>query len=170
VPGIAVGAVGVPVNSGLVDNTTDPVPVEVLVPVPPLAILNGVVKLNVPDDIAVAVTTPAAKPPAPSLLTIVFAVFDDVAAFNVDAILVILAVFASTLVFNVVMLAVALFILESKVVIVDEFTPPTLFTVGASAVPVKSPASFNIPLNSVVASGAIEFVIILAATNSVVAS
>ena len=61
VPGAAVTAVGVPVNAGDVDNTTDPVPVELLVPVPPLATLNGVVKLNVPDEIAVAVIVPTAR-------------------------------------------------------------------------------------------------------------
>ena len=124
----AVGAVGVPVNEGLVDNTTDPVPVAVLVPVPPLAILNGVVKINevavivpvfneveeiFPDDVKdVAVINPAAKPPLPSRLTSVLAVLDEVAEFTVDA----------------------------TVVIVDELTPPTLFTVAAavtSAVPLN---------------------------------
>ena len=49
---IAVGAVGVPVNAGLVDNTNNPVPVAALVPVPPFATLKGVVKLNVPDKVA----------------------------------------------------------------------------------------------------------------------
>ena len=108
----AVTAVGVPVKAGLVDNTTNPDPVELLVPVPPLAILNGVVKLNVPDDIAVAVIVPATKLPLPSLFTIVFTVFDAVAAFTDDA----------------------------TVVIVDDETPPTLLTVAAavtSAVPLN---------------------------------
>ena len=105
----AVTAVGVPVNAGLVDNTTDPLPVDVLVPVPPLVMANGVVNVNVPDEIAVAVMVPAAKLPLTSLFTIVFAVFDDVAE----------------------VIAVA---------IVDELTPPTLFTVAAavtSAVPLN---------------------------------
>jgi len=108
----AVTAVGVPVKEGLVDNTTDPVPVDVLVPVPPLVMANGVVNVNVPDDIAVAVIVPASKLPLPSLLTIVFAVLDAVAEFTDDA----------------------------TVVIVDELTPPTLFTVAAavtSAVPLN---------------------------------
>ena len=128
VPGAAVTAVGVPVNEGLVDNTTDPVPVEVFVPVPPLAILNGVVKVNevavivpvfneveemFPDDTTdVAVIVPAAKLPLPSLLTIVFVVLDEVAELTDDA----------------------------TVVMVDELTPPTLFTVAAavtSAVPLN---------------------------------
>jgi hypothetical protein len=82
---------------------------------------NGVVKLNVPDDIASVVITPAAKLPAPSLLTIVFIVLDDVAE----------------------VIAVA--------IVVDE-TPPTLFTVGSSAVPPKSFANFMIPFAPVVAS------------------
>jgi hypothetical protein len=113
VPGAAVTAVGVPVNEGLVDNTTDPVPVAVFVPVPPLATLNGVVKLNVPDEIAVAVIVPAPKLPLPSLFTIVFAVLDEVAESTFD----------------------------TTVVIVDELTPPTLFTVAAavtSAVPLNA--------------------------------
>jgi hypothetical protein len=71
----------------------------------------------------------------------VFAVFDDVAEFTAEA----------------------------TVVIVVDATPPTVFTIGASAVPPKSPANFMTPLILVVASGANEFVM-LAATNSVVAS
>ena len=81
---------------------------------------------------------------------------------------VILTVFAATVVFNVVMLFVADVILVSKVDTVDEFTPPILFTDGASAVPLKSPANFMTPFALVVASGADELVI-LAATNAVVA-
>ncbi len=119
----AVGAVGVPVNAGLVDNTTNPVPVELLVPVPPLAILNGVVKLNVPVDIAVAEIVPAAKLPLPSRLTIRFGVFSDVAELTDDA----------------------------TVVIVDDKTPPTLLTLGKSAVPPKSFDNFIIPFSVVVA-------------------
>jgi len=124
VPGAAVTAVGVPVNAGLVDNTTDPVPVALLVPVPPLVIANGVVKVNVPDDIAVAVMVTAAKLPLPSLLTIVLGVLVDVAELTDDA----------------------------TVVIVDDETPPTLFTVGASAEPPKSLVSLIIPFALDVAS------------------
>ena len=119
----AVIAVGVPVNDGLVDNTTNPLPVELLVPVPPLNTLNGVVKLNVPDEIAVAVIVPAAKSPLLSRLTIVIGVLVEVADNTDDAI----------------------------VVIVDEITPPTLLTIGKSAVPPKSFANFNIPFSVVVA-------------------
>ena len=115
---------GVPVNAGLVDNTNNPVPVAVLVPVPPLTILNGVVKLKVPDDIAVAVMVPAAKSPLASRLTIVFAVLDDVAESTFDA----------------------------TEVIVDESTPPTLFTVGKAAVPPKSFVNCIIPFAVEVAS------------------
>ena len=108
----AVGAVGVPVNAGLEDSTTNPVPVELLVPVPPLAILNGVVKLNIPDDIAVAVIVPAAKLPVPSLFIIVFAVLFEVADNTEDA----------------------------TVAIVDELTSPTLFTV-VEKVPKPAPVT-----------------------------
>ena len=119
----AVGAVGVPVNAGFVDNTTSPVPVELFVPVPPLAIVKGVVKLNVPDEIAVAVIVPVAKLPLPSRLTIVFGVLSDVADNTFDA----------------------------TVVMVVDKTPPILLTVGKSAVPPKSFANFIIPFSVVVA-------------------
>jgi len=128
----AVTAVGVPVNEGLVDNTTDPVPVAVFVPVPPLAILNGVVKVNevaviVPvfnevedmfpvDTTDVAVIIPAAKPPLPSRFTSVFAVLDEVAEFTDD----------------------------DTVVIVDELTPPTLLVVVVNTpvpLPLTSPVN-----------------------------
>jgi len=63
--------------------------VDVIVPV-----LTDVDEI-LPDDVKdVAVINPAAKPPLPSRLTIVFDVFDDVAEFTDEAIVVILAVFA----------------------------------------------------------------------------
>ena len=78
-----------------------------------------------PDDTTdVAVILPALKSPLPSLFTMVFAVFKDVAEPTSDA----------------------------TVVIVDEFTPPTLFTVGASAEPPKSFANLIIPFALEVAS------------------
>ena len=70
-----------------------------------------------------AVTVPALKLPLPSLLTNVFTVLLEVAAATVVLI----------------------------VAIVEEFTPPTVFTIGDSAVPPKSPASFIIPLSVAVA-------------------
>ena len=45
-----------------------------------------------------------------------------------------------------VLVEVAEATLELIVVIVEELTPPTLLTVGASAIPPKSPANFIIPL------------------------
>ena len=61
---------------------------------------------------------------------------------------VMLAVLDATFVFNVlidvvleVILFVAEIILVSKVAMVDEFTPPTVFTVGDAAIPLKSPAN-----------------------------
>ena len=68
---------------------------------------------------------------------------------------VILAVFVFTVLVNVVMLfvfelkavvkEVILFVLDailvSKVEMVDEFTPPTVLTVGDIAVPLRSPAN-----------------------------
>ena len=150
-----------------------------------------------PDDTSdVAVIAPAAKPPLPSLLTIVFAVLDAVAELIavaivvdetpptlftvaapltsavplnaplvyvtspvVDMVLPIVNAFALdavplkvpvivpvekppllsllTIVLGV-LVDVAEFTAEATVVIVDELTPPTLFTVGASAEPPKS--------------------------------
>jgi hypothetical protein len=84
------------------------------------------------------------------VLLVMFAVF-EVIAF---VLLVILAVLAEINVGNVVM--------------VDESTPPTLFTVGKSAVPPKSFVSFNIPFTVAEASEAVDLVT-LAATNAVVA-
>ena len=73
------------------------------------------------------------------------------------------------LVISAVMLAVLAAMDVGRVAIVDELTPPTLFTVGKSAVPPKSFDNFNFPLSVVVASGVDELVI-LAATNAVVAT
>jgi hypothetical protein len=65
----------------------------------------------------VAVINPAAKPPLPSRLTIVFAVLEEVAEFTAD----------------------------DTVVIVEDKTPPTLFTTGPAAVPPKSFVNCIIP-------------------------
>ena len=56
------------------------------------------------------------------------------------------------LVTSAVKLDVADVILVSKVAMVDEFTPPTVFTVGEVAVPLKSPANWIIPFDVVDAS------------------
>ena len=66
---------------------------------------------------------PALKFPLPSLLTKVFAELVEVA----DAVVL------------------------AMVVIVEELTPPTVFTLGTSAVPPKSPANNIIPLSVAVA-------------------
>ena len=66
-----------------------------------------------------AVTFPALKFPLASLLTSVLTVLVEVA----DAVVL------------------------AMVVIVEEFTPPTVFTLGTSAVPPKSPANSIIPFS-----------------------
>ena len=58
---------------------------------------------------------------------------------------VILAVFETTVLVKEVILFVADVILVSKVDMVDEFTPPTVFTEGDVAVPLRSPANWIIP-------------------------
>ncbi len=76
----------------------------------------------------VPVMVPVEKPPLLSLLTIVLGVLVDVADSTFD----------------------------DTVVIVVELTPPTLFTVGASAEPPKSLVNFKIPFTLDVASTAPE--------------
>ena len=82
------------------------------------------------------------------VLLVMLAVLDAMAF----VLLVILAVFAVIAVVLLVILAVFEAINVGKVVIVNELTPPTLFTVGKSAVPPKSLVNFNIPFSVVVAS------------------
>jgi hypothetical protein len=48
VPAVAVGARGVPVRVGDADNTTDPEPVDVVTPVPPLATFSVPAKVMAP--------------------------------------------------------------------------------------------------------------------------
>ena len=88
-----------------------------------------------------AVIVPAVKFPLTSLLTIAFVVLLAVAAF------------AS-------IVAALIFVAEA---------PPTFSTVGASAVPPKSFANWSLPFVVVVASGVV-LLVILAATNAVVAN
>ena len=98
------------------------------------------VKSPVTLPVNAAVTVPALKFPLPSLLTNVFAVL-----FKVAALIVVLIV-----------------------PIVEELTPPTVFTVGKSAVPPKSFANLMIPFAVVVAS--VAALVILERTNSAVAT
>ena len=109
------------------------------IPVPPFAAATIPVTLvEVPNKLAVIV--PALKSPDAFLLTIVLLVFAAVAAFA-----------------N-----------RTPVWMLDALDPPTLVTVGRSAVPPKSLVNCNLPFEVVVASGVAPFVI-LAATNAVVA-
>ena len=98
------------------------------------------------------------------VLLVILAVF---AAISV-VLLVILAVFAAMAVVLLVILAVFEVINVGNVVIVDELNPPTLFTVGKSAVPPKSFANCNLPFTVAVASG-VAAPVILEATKAVVA-
>jgi len=76
----------------------------------------------------VPVIVPVEKPPLASLFTIVLGVLVEVAESTLDDI-------------------------EEMV---EELTPPTLFTVGKSAVPPKSLVNCNLPFTDAVASGVIE--------------
>ena len=103
-----------------------------------LAVCNCVVVLELPAKLAVII--PALKLPLPSLLTIVLGVLSEVA--------------------EAILLAI--------VVIVEELTPPTVFTLGKSAVPPKSPANRIIPLSVAVAP--VAELVIWARTKAVVAT
>ena len=147
------------------------IPAILVCPVPPLPnpkvpeIFPATVAV-VALPIKLAVMVPAAKSPFPSLFTMVLIELLDVAAVIVLFNDVILIMLEAILVFNVVIdtvlavileviaasavvalvtsevkLDVADVILVSKVAMVDEFTPPTVFTVGEVAVPLKSPAN-----------------------------
>ena len=83
-------------------------------------------------------------------------VFDVILALLVAIsamLLVILEVFAAIEFVLDVILAVFEAIDVGKVAIVDEITPPTLFTVGKSAVPPKSFVNLSLPLFVASASG-----------------
>ena len=90
-----------------------------------LALVVTVLAFPVTFPVRFAVIMPAAKSPLASRFTIVLGVLSVVAA---------LADNYAVLIFAAV-------------------DPPTVNTVGKSAVPPKSPASFTFPFNSVVASG-----------------
>ena len=92
-----------------------------------------------------------------------------IALNNISAVLaVMLAVLALMAVVLLEILAVFAEIKVGNVVMVDEITPPTLFTTGKSAVPPKSFVSFKIPFTVAEASEAVDLVT-LAATKAVVA-
>ena len=103
-----------------------------------LPVVNALALDAVP--LKVPVIVPVEKSPLLSLLTIVLGVLSDVAESTFD----------------------------DTVVIVDELTPPTLFTVGASAEPPKSLVNLKIPFVVAVASDTVALVI-LAFTKAVVA-
>ena len=84
-------------------------------------------------------------------ISAMFVVMLEVFALMAVVLLVILAVLALMEFVLLVILKVLEAIKVGNVVIVDEFTPPTLFTVGKSAVPPKSFANFNIPFSVIVA-------------------
>ena len=94
-----------------------------------------------------------------NVLLVILFVFDDTIVFKVAisaALEVILEVFAAIAFVLDVILAVLAAIAVGKVAIVDELTPPTLFTVGKSAVPPKSFVNLSLPLLVASASGVYE--------------
>jgi len=201
VPGIAVGAVGVPVNEGdaivarnnmsavfavildvfeviLVlkfDSALEALVISAVI----LAVLEAIeFVLLVILTVLATILVSKAFSALVALVTsaVILAVLEVILVFNPDSALVALeisAVILAVLEAIELVLLVILAVLESikvgKVVIVDELTPPTLFTVGKFAVPPKSFVSFNTPFVLDVASGAPDPPT-NAATNAVVAS
>jgi hypothetical protein len=91
-----------------------------------------------------------------AVFAVIALVFDVILALLVAIsaeLVVILEVFAAIEFVLDVMLAVFEEIDVGKVAIVDEMTPPTLFTVGKSAVPPKSFVNLSLPLFVASASG-----------------
>jgi hypothetical protein len=91
--------------------------------------------------------TLVSRPAIAAVLLVIFVVLDVILVLKSFSAFVALLI-------SVVILAVLEAINVGNVVIVDEKTPPTLFTVGKSAVPPKSFVNFNNPFNVDVASGA----------------
>ena len=134
----AVGAVGVPVNDGdaiVARNNISAVFVVILAVFAAIAFIL-LVMLAVFAAIAL-------------VLLVILAVL----AAIVLVLLVILAVLAAITFVLLVMLAVFEAINVGNVVIVDELTPPTLFTVGNAAEPPKSFVNCILPFTVAVASG-----------------
>ena len=98
------------------------------------------------------------------VLLVILAVFAAISF----VLIVILEVFEAIAFVLLVMLAVFEAINVGNVVIVDDCTPPTLFTVGKSAVPPRSLVNCNLPFNVAVASG-VAAPVTLEATKAVVA-
>jgi hypothetical protein len=149
----AVGAVGVPVNDG-----------DAIVALSNMSAVFAVI-LAVFALIAVVLIVMLA---VLAVIAFVLLVILAVLALMAVVLLVMLAVFALMAVVLLVILAVLEAINVGNVVIVVELTPPTLFTVGKSAVPPKSFVNFNLPFVAASASGVIEPVT-FEATKAVVA-
>ena len=96
-----------------------------------VAVVAFPVRFPVTFPVKLAVMVPAEKLPLASLFTIVLTVLLFVAAVTIVLI----------------------------VLIVEELTPPTLFTVGKLAVPAKSPANCTIPFAEVDASNGTAVVV-----------
>ena len=151
----AVGAVGVPVNDGdaIVALSNMAAVFAVILAVFAAIAFVLLVILAVFDAMAAVLLVMLAVFAAISVvLIVILAVLAAIAL----VLIVILAVFAAMAVVLLVILAVFEAINVGKVVIVNELTPPTLFTVGKSAVPPKSLVNFNLPFVRASASGVTE--------------
>ena len=136
--------------------------------------LVAVLALPVTAPVKLEVIIPATKSPLPSRLTRVLAVLLEVALLIIvcnevmltvfDAILFVLVVIFAMFVAMSAVLEVILAVLEAmfavfvvtdagNVEMVEELTPPIVFTVGASAVPPKSFVNLIFPFTLAVASG-----------------
>ena len=138
VPGAAVGAVGVPVNEGESIVARNKISAMLAVMEAVLAAISIV--LLVIEAVLAAIA-------------FVLLVMEAVLAAIAFVLLVIEAVLAAIAFVLLVILTVFEAINVGNVVIVVELTPPTLFTVGNSAVPPRSLVNCNLPFIVAVASG-----------------
>ena len=157
VPSAAVGATGTPVNDG-----------DAIFAFSAIAAVFAVILFVLEVIFAVLVAIFVVLVAMSAMFAVILEVFEVILVLNVASALV-------ALVISDVILDVLDAILDSAVVnlvgkfeIVDELTPPTLFTVGKSAVPPKSLVNLILPFTLDVASGVAEPPTI-EETNSVVA-
>jgi hypothetical protein len=88
-----------------------------------------------------------------AVFAVILEVLDVILVSSADSALCALAISAVILAVLELILVSAVATLDGKLEIVDELTPPTVFTVGKSAVPPKSFVNLIFPFTLAVASG-----------------
>jgi hypothetical protein len=157
VPSAAVGAIGVPVNVG-----------DALFAFNAIAAIFAVMLAVFAAIFVVLVVIFVLLVAISAVFAVMLDVLDVTLVSNADSALCALAISAVILDVFEAIFAVLVVTDAGNVEIVDELTPPTLFTVGKSAVPPKSFVNLILPFTLAVASGVADPPTI-DETNSVVA-